>query len=63
LDLAKLADVTDSLALERAKVGCNSGFLEVDDAREGFVEKAADGKDREVASLGLCCAWGQNDDV
>lgn len=53
LDLAKLADVADALALERAEVSGDARVLQVDNAGEGLVEKAADGDDREVASLGL----------
>lgn len=53
LDLAELADVADALALEGAEVGGDAGVLQVDDAGEGLVEKTANGKDREVASLGL----------
>jgi hypothetical protein len=53
LDLAELAHVADALALERAEVGRDAGGLEVDDAREGLVQEAADGQDREVAGFGL----------
>lgn len=53
LDLAKLADVADSLALERAEVGCDARILEVDNTGEGFVQETSDGEHGEVASLGL----------
>lgn len=53
LNLAKLADVTDTLALEGPKVGRDSGLLEVDDAGEGFVQKAANREDRVVTGFGL----------
>lgn len=53
LDLAKLANIADSLALEGAEVGGDARILEVDDAGEGFVEKTTDGLDGEVSSLGL----------
>lgn len=53
LNLAKLADVADTLALEGPKVGGDSGILEVDDAGEGFVQKAANREDREVTGFGL----------
>jgi hypothetical protein len=56
LDLAELADVADALALEGAEVGGDARRLEVDDAGEGLVEKAADGLDGEVAGFGL--GWG-----
>ncbi|KAI6764615.1 hypothetical protein HG531_012502 [Fusarium graminearum] len=52
LDLAKLADIADALTLEGAEVGGDARVLEVDDSREGLVEKTADGLDREVSSLG-----------
>lgn len=53
LDLAKLAYVADSLALERAEVGCDARVLEVDNTSEGLVQKTSDGEHGEVASLGL----------
>lgn len=53
LDLAKLADIANLLALERAEVLGDAGVLEVDDAGEGLVEKRADGDDGEVAGFGL----------
>lgn len=53
LDLAELADVSNSLALERAEVGGDARVLEVDHAGEWLVQEAADGEDREVPSLGL----------
>ena len=53
LDLAELADVADALALEGAEVGGDARALEVDDAGEGLVQEAADGRDGEVARLGL----------
>lgn len=53
LDLAELADVADTLALERPEVGGDSRVFEVDDAGEGFVQKAANREDREVAGFSL----------
>lgn len=53
LDLAKLADIADAFALERAEVRGDAGRLEIHHAGEGFVEQAADGRDGEVAGFGL----------
>jgi hypothetical protein len=53
LDLAKLADIADALALERSEIGGDSGVFEVDDAGEWLVQKTSNGDNREVASLGL----------
>jgi hypothetical protein len=39
LNLAKLADVTNSLALERGKVCCNARVFEVDNSSEGLIEE------------------------
>jgi len=52
LDLAKLADVANALALEGAEVGGDARVFEVDNTSEGFVKKTADGLDGEVSSLG-----------
>lgn len=41
LDLAKLADVADALALEGAKVGGDAGVLQIDHARKRLVEETA----------------------
>lgn len=53
LDLAKLAHVADTLALEGAKVGGDARLLEIDDASEWLVKQAANGDDREATGLGL----------
>jgi hypothetical protein len=53
LDLAKLADVADLLALEGTEVGGDAAVFQVDDAGERLVEERADRKDRVVAGFGL----------
>jgi len=53
LDLAKLAYVADTFALEGAEVARDAGLFEIDYAGEGFVQEAANGEDGEIASLGL----------
>ena len=53
LNLAKLADIADALALEGAEVGGYTGVLEVDNTGEGLIEKASEGNDGKVACLGL----------
>lgn len=52
-DLAKLADIANTLALEGAEVRGDAGVLEVDDTGERLVEERTDGEDREVTGFGL----------
>lgn len=51
--LAELANVSDSLAFQRAEVLGDTAGLQVHDSGEGLVEEGADGGHGEVAGLGL----------
>lgn len=53
LDLAELADVSNSLTLERAEVGGDARILEVYHAGEWLVQETADREHGKVTSLGL----------
>lgn len=53
LDLAKLAHVANSLALEGAEVSGDARLLEIDDASEWLIKQAANGGDREATGFGL----------
>jgi prephenate dehydratase len=53
LDLAELADVANSFALESAEVGCDAAVLEIHNSGEGFVEETTDRLDREPTGFGL----------
>lgn len=51
--LAELANVSDSLSLERLEVGGDATALQVDNTSEGLVEEGTDRGNGEAAGLGL----------
>jgi hypothetical protein len=53
LDLAKLSDIADLLALQGAEIGGDAAVLEVNDTSERLVEQRTNRQDREVTSFGL----------
>lgn len=53
LDLAKLANVADALALQGAEIGSDTARLEIDNASERLVQKRSDGCHWKVAGFGL----------
>jgi len=52
LDLAKLSNVADLLALEGAEVGVDAAALQVDDTSEWLVEQGADGEYWKITGFG-----------
>lgn len=61
LYLAKFSDIANALALQGMEVHRYAGRLEINNSCEWFVQKTANRKDRELASLGLgktvSCQW------
>lgn len=53
--LAKLSNITDTLALEGLEVGGNAAFLEIDNSGERLIQERSEGGDRKVTGFGLLC--------